>query len=78
MWDQELVGSGKLYFLNSKFLKLKVHSDVWFKATPFEKPHGQDARFSQILSYGNLVTNNRRFQGVLYDISTTDAGGTLA
>jgi hypothetical protein len=72
MWDQELKGTGKLYFLNSKFLKLKVHSDVWFKATPFEKPHGQDARFSQILSYGNLVTNNRRFQGVLSGITKAE------
>lgn len=65
MWDEELANSGLIYFLNSKFLKLKVHSDVWFKATPMEKPHGQDARYSQILCYGNLTTNNRRFQGVL-------------
>lgn len=79
MWDQELAGTGTLYFLNSKFLKLKVHSDVWFKATPFEKPHGQDARFSQILCYGNLVTNNRRFQGVLSGITTAvNNSSTLA
>ena len=65
MWDEELDSTGRVYFLNSKFLKLKVHSDVWFKATPMEKPHGQDARYSQILCYGNLTTNNRRFQGVL-------------
>lgn len=67
MWDEELDSTGRIYFLNSKFLKLKVHSDVWFKATPMEKPHGQDARYSQILCYGNLTTNNRRFQGVLTD-----------
>jgi hypothetical protein len=69
MWDEELnttnETNGHAYFLNSQFLKLKVHSDVWFKATPMEKPHGQDARYSQILCYGNLTTNNRRFQGVL-------------
>lgn len=64
MWDEDCT-AGYMYFLNSKFLKLKVHSDAWFKNTPFEKPHGQDARYSQILSYGNLVTNNRRFLGVL-------------
>lgn len=64
MWDEDC-NSGRVFFLNSKFLKLKVHSDVWFKNTPFEKPHGQDARYSQILCYGNLVTSNRRFLGVL-------------
>lgn len=64
MWDEDLATTELMYFLNSQFLKLKVHSDVWFKATPFEKPHGQDARYAQILSYGNLTTNNRRFQGV--------------
>lgn len=68
MWDAPLSNTStnsKMYFLNSKFLKLKVHSDVWLKSTPFEKPHGQDARYSQILCYGNLVTNNRRYLGVL-------------
>lgn len=73
MWDAPLSNAGtdsKMYFLNSKFLKLKVHSDVWLKSTPFEKPHGQDARYSQILCYGNLVTNNRRYLGVL---NQTDA-----
>lgn len=79
MWDAPLsnpanAGSAtlgnnsKMYFLNSKFLKLKVHSDVWLKSTPFEKPHGQDARYSQILCYGNLVTNNRRYLGVLNQV----------
>lgn len=69
LWDEHIGGAtavtDRMYFLNSKFLKLKVHSDVWFKPTPFEKPHGQDAKYSQILCYGNLVTNNRRFLGVL-------------
>lgn len=64
MWDAGLT-EAKMYFLNSQFLKLKVHSDVWLKNTPFEKPHGQDARYSQILCYGNLVTSNRRYLGVM-------------
>lgn len=57
--------TGILYMLNSKNLKLKVHSDVWFKPTPFKQPPGQDARYSQILCYGNLCTNNSRFLGKL-------------
>lgn len=67
VWDDDMDTdfADSMLFLNSKFMKLKVHSDVWLKSTPFEKPHGQDARYSQILSYGNLTCNNRRFFGVL-------------
>lgn len=57
--------SGVVYFLNSKHLLLTKHSDVWFKTTPFVKPHGQDARYSQILLYGNLISNNRSRLGKL-------------
>lgn len=59
------IASGRWYFLNPRFLKLKVHSAAWFKNTPFETPHGQDARYSQILCMGNMTANNRRFLGVL-------------
>jgi hypothetical protein len=61
--------AGYLYLLNSKYLRLKVHSDVWFKPTPFEKPHGQDARYSQILCYGNLVVSNRARLGLIYGLT---------
>jgi hypothetical protein len=64
VWD-EACTSTNMYFLTSKVLKLKVHTDVWFKPTPFEKPHGQDARYSQILSYGNLVSRANRNLGKL-------------
>lgn len=57
--------SGFMYFLNVKYLKLKVHNQTWFKPSPFVKPHGQDARYSQILSAGNLVMSNAKRQGVL-------------
>ena len=57
--------AGFVYFLNVKYLKLKCHSGTWFKNTPFVKPHGQDARYSQILSAGNLVVSNRQRQGIL-------------
>ena len=47
-----------MYFLNSKYIKLYGHSDVWFQTTPFVKPENQDARFAQILCYGNLTVSN--------------------
>lgn len=54
-----------MYFLNSKYLKLVGHSDKWFAQTDFVRPENQDARFSLILSYGNLVCSNRKKQGKL-------------
>jgi len=59
----------KIFFLNTKYLRLVAHSDVWFKPTPFVRPTNQDARYAQILSYGNLTTSNRARQGMLYGIT---------
>ena len=57
--------SGAMYFLNSKVLKLVRHSETWFKNTPFMRPPNQDARYAQILSYGELTVNQPRRLGVL-------------
>jgi len=59
------VQSGVMYFLNSKYLKLIGHSDRWFTPTPFVRPNNQDARYAQILCYGNLTISNRARQGKL-------------
>ncbi len=61
-------GSGRMYMLNTKYLSLVGHSDVWFKPTPFVRPTNQDSVFSQILCYGQLTISNRARQGVLDDI----------
>jgi hypothetical protein len=47
--------AGSMYFLNSKYIKLYGHTDVWFKTSPFVRPNNQDARFAQIMCYGNLT-----------------------
>lgn len=57
--------SGVVYLLNSKYLNLVGHSKKWFVNTPFQTPVNQDARFSQILAYGNLTVSNRARQGKL-------------
>jgi len=57
--------SQEMYFLNTKYLQLVRHSDVWFKPTPFVRPTNQDAVFSQILAYGQLTCSNRSRQGKL-------------
>lgn len=59
------VGAGKMYFLNTKYIRLIGHNDVWFKTTPFVRPNNMDARYAQILCYGELTISNRKRQGVL-------------
>jgi hypothetical protein len=54
-----------MYFLNTKYLRLVGHSDNWFRPTPFVRPNDRDARYAQILLYGNLTVSNRNRQGVL-------------
>lgn len=59
------VDAGYVYFLNTKYLRLVGHSDNWFRPTPFVRPNNMDARYAQILLYGNLTVSNRARQGVL-------------
>lgn len=54
-----------LYFLNSKYIKLVGHKSKWFTNTPFKLAPNQDARYAQILCYGNLTISNRMRHAVL-------------
>jgi hypothetical protein len=54
-----------MYMLNSKYLRLTGHSDVWFKSTPFVRPENQNARYAQILLMGELGISNRKRHSVL-------------
>jgi hypothetical protein len=54
-----------VYFINPKYLRLKVHRDRFFKAGPFIQPRDQDLRTMKMLTYGNLTVNNRSRQGML-------------
>jgi hypothetical protein len=57
--------SGVMYFLNGRYLRLVGHKDQWFEATPFVKPRDQDAKYAQILAYGELTCMNRSRLGKL-------------
>lgn len=57
--------SGNMFFLNSKYLWLWVDPANWMRSTPFKQPTNQDARYSQIICYGNLVISSRRRLGKL-------------
>lgn len=68
LYDQ-YVQSGYMYFLNTKYIRLVGHKDNWFRPTPFVRPNNQDARYAQILCYGNLTVSNRARQGVMTGVT---------
>ena len=56
----------KMYFLNTDYIKFKVHSATNF--VPFERrqPLNQDALVVPILFAGNLTCSNRSLQGLVF------------
>lgn len=50
-------------FINPDYICLKKWNGTWLKATPMQKPVNRDAFYSQYLSYGQLITSNRRELG---------------
>lgn len=61
-------GGGLMYMLQSKFLKFKVLSGLNFAKTPFREPANQLAKVAFIVLGAQLTTNNRRRQGVIYNL----------
>jgi hypothetical protein len=61
--------SGVMYFLNSKYVALKVHRDADMKSSPFVEPENQDVTTSKMIWQGNMTTNNRRRLGKLTGIT---------
>ena len=68
-YDSDTNLDGKMFFLNTKYLRLVAHTETWFQTTPFVRPTNQDARYAQILCYGELTTSNRARQGMIYALS---------
>ena len=60
---------GQMFFLNSKYLKLRPHVDyVNFSTTPWMKPTNQSAAIMRIEWMGNLVATNARRLGRIVNI----------
>lgn len=57
--------SGTMFFLNSKYLNLYVHSAANFSTTEFVTPVDQDAKSAKILFQGELTVSNRSRQGII-------------
>lgn len=71
-WDAFLAassGSRKWYMVNSKYITLNTLKGKWMQTTDFVKPPNQDAKFAQILSYGQLTASCRYKHGVLSSLT---------
>ena len=62
-------GSGRMYFLNTDFLKLKMMKGMEFSNTEFRSPANQMAKTAFVVAGIQLTTNNRRRQGVIYNLA---------
>lgn len=62
--------SGSIFFINTSSFDFIVESDTDMDTTPFLRPENQDASVAQILWMGAVGVNNRRKNGVLYDVDT--------
>lgn len=54
-----------MYFLNTNYLEMVVHSDANLTVMDEAKPYNQDAVVVPILWMGNMVCSNRALQGVV-------------
>lgn len=60
---------GYMWKLNSNYLEWVVDGETDFINTPFVRPENQDAKVSQILLMGNLVTSNAARQSLINGIT---------
>lgn len=73
--DPTTMTYGTCYFVNSRFFKIRYHSDRDFEPLRdengkwFVKPINGDSRIGHIAWMGNVTINNRRKQGVLAKIA---------
>lgn len=74
IWDDN-VPEGTMYFLNSRYIQLRRKVGRWFTVTPFIRPVNQDARYAQILMFGQLVIKNRKRQGAICNIKCPPSNG---
>lgn len=59
------IPTSRMYFLNTDYFEVVAHEDANMTVNDEQSPFNQDATVIPILWMGNLVTTNRRLQGVL-------------
>ena len=59
----EYCPAGFIFFTNSKYLNMKIHSDDNFSLGPWQKPVNQQARIAQVTVTLQFVASNCRYLG---------------
>lgn len=59
------IPAAHMYFLNTEYIEMVVHSDADLSVQEDMKPYNQDAVVIPVLWMGNMVVSNRRLQGVI-------------
>ena len=62
---------GKMFFLNTKYLKFRHHKSRNFAFDGFQKPTNQDAAIAHIYWLGALVCSNPRMLGKVYGLPSS-------
>ena len=57
--------SGRIYFLNLKYITLYKLGSNWFKTSDWVEPVNQDIMLKKIILYGELTISNRKRQGLM-------------
>jgi hypothetical protein len=69
VWSAKAV-SGKMFFLNSKYIGLNIDPDINFMATAWKTiPNQVEDRVQQIVTKGNLIVSRRKSLGVLNGVA---------
>lgn len=58
------IPAAHMYFVNTEYLELVVHQDADLEIMPEMRPYNQDGEVIPIIWMGNIVTSNRKLQGV--------------
>ena len=66
--DSPSCKAGSCYFLNTKYLAFIMQAGANFTMTEWKVAPDTLDRYAQIFTSGNLVTSNRKRQGVVFDI----------
>ena len=61
--------SGRIYFLNLKYLTLYKLGNNWFKTSEWVEPVNQDIMLKKIILYGELTISNRKRQGLMAGVT---------
>jgi hypothetical protein len=59
------MAASRMYFLNTNYLELVVHSDANLTVMEEAKPYNQDGVVVPVLWMGNMVCANRSLQGIM-------------